>query len=140
MEPDPMDRPVEPMRRSRLPLYAGLGGAGAVALLAAGLLVTGRDNAGSPARAPAMTETKAEMPAAPPLLAPRPLTKSEEPVPERLANAFEAVTGKRATYEVVEDGDIAIIRPVTVLALSFGSALVTEKHYRRQCDPCTDEI
>jgi hypothetical protein len=129
MNQDPMDSPLEPRRRSRWLLYAGLGGATALVVIGA-LIVADADiwPAEKPAVAesepsPAREESEAELVSH--------ITPPEEPapVPKRLADAFEAATGQRAGFNGTDDEGYAVwTGPLKLVDLPFGPVLLVERN------------
>lgn len=61
-------------------------------------------------------------------------------IPEQLADAFQAATGHRARYSLIEDGDTYVIRPLRIIELPFGQALLTERNSDDACHACPGAI
>jgi len=58
----------------------------------------------------------------------------------RLADAFEAATGKRATFEAREGDDVVTTTPLRIVDLPFGPALLTKREIKDGCHACTGAI
>ncbi len=132
MEKD-MDRPVVAVRR---PPSTALVVAGAVALLAAALLVL-RDT-----REPPLVDATEPNLAQPLNISPMAgdvRGKTAEPIPEELADAFEAATGRRAAFREFEDGYAVKTRPMKIVVLPFGRVLLTEVQIE-YCHACAGAI
>jgi hypothetical protein len=63
-----------------------------------------------------------------------------EPIPERVWDAFEAATGRRSNFGVAEGRDVVVTRPVKIVELPFGPALLTEVEIERGCHGCAGAI
>ena len=59
---------------------------------------------------------------------------------QRLANAFEVATGHRTQFIEKKDGDLVIIKPLRIIDLPFGPALLTLREIRDGCHACTGAI
>lgn len=59
---------------------------------------------------------------------------------ERLADAFEVATGHRAAFTRTEAGDSVTTRPVRIIELPFGPALLTTREIKDGCHACTGAI
>lgn len=55
---------------------------------------------------------------------------------ERLEAAFQAATGHRSAYDAVEDGSRVTTRPLRIVSLPFGKALLTERRIQDGCHAC----
>jgi hypothetical protein len=75
--------------------------------------------------------------AEPALPAPVPPARSPEVL---LADAFFAATGRRAEYNETVDGDVVTTKPLRIVQLPFGSALLTERTIKDGCHACTGAI
>lgn len=59
---------------------------------------------------------------------------------ERLEAAFQAATGRRSAYDTVEDGSRVTTRPLRIVSLPFGKALLTERKVQDACHACQGAI
>ncbi len=59
---------------------------------------------------------------------------------QRLADAFEAATGRRAQYSEMKDGEEISTKPLRIIELPFGPALLTERTIKDGCHACTGAI
>jgi hypothetical protein len=76
-----------------------------------------------------------------PVVLPQPTTAIPIRSPaERLADAFEAATGHRSTFSQDVDGEIITTRPVRIIELPFGPALLTKREIKDGCHACTGAI
>jgi hypothetical protein len=57
-----------------------------------------------------------------------------------LADAFEAATGYRIEYTELKDGETIITKPLRIIDLPFGKALLTERSIEDGCHACTGAI
>ncbi|HEY5723153.1 MAG TPA: hypothetical protein VIT45_12600 [Allosphingosinicella sp.] len=66
--------------------------------------------------------------------------KTADPIPERVWDAFEAATGHRSNFGVTEGRNIVVTRPVKIVELPFGPALLTEVEIELGCHGCAGAI
>lgn len=59
---------------------------------------------------------------------------------ERLADAFEAATGRRSAFTQTEAGEIIVTKPIRIVELPFGPALLTRREIKDGCHACTGAI
>lgn len=59
---------------------------------------------------------------------------------ERLADAFEAATGRRTSFVQTEAGEQITTKPVRIIELPFGAALLTKRELKDGCHACTGAI
>jgi hypothetical protein len=59
---------------------------------------------------------------------------------DRLAEAFQAATGHRAIFAQMEDGDLVTTKPIRIIQLPFGPALLTKREIKDGCHACTGAI
>jgi hypothetical protein len=59
---------------------------------------------------------------------------------DRLADAFEAATGHRSAFSKREGGDVVSTKPIRIIELSFGPALLTKREIKDGCHACTGAI
>jgi hypothetical protein len=83
---------------------------------------------------PAATTSDTAAVTAPP---PPPPVKSAA---ERLSDAFEAATGNRTEFTVLEDGEQVTTKPLRIVSLPFGEALLTNREIQNGCHACTGAI
>jgi hypothetical protein len=141
MEPDPMDRPVSQPPKPRWPIYAGLGGAAAASMAFGALVVADSDI--RQAEKPPVAEGEPSPPGQESeagLVSRNPPPEEPEPVPKRLADAFEAATGHRTSYDATENRDVVTTRPLKIVELPFGPALLTEQDSEIACHACVGAI
>lgn len=125
---------------SRGRLYAGLAFAGAAALISIGLVIGGL--AGPDPEPRPLTDgipAPLRQPETAPTSAPR-TTENHDPASNRLADAFESATGHRTGYSFSRDGSLVSIRPLKIIRLPFGPALLTEEDIKDACHPCGGAI
>jgi hypothetical protein len=128
MTPDRMDSPLALRRRFRWPLYAGLGGA-------AGLLTIGAFVVADAGIWPAEKPPVAENEPSPPkeesgagLVSHIPPPEEPAPLPKRLADAFEAATGRRDGFNGTDENNYAVwTGPLKLVDLPFGPVLLVER-------------
>jgi hypothetical protein len=122
--------------RSGWMLPAALGLLGATAI--AGAAWWGRGNDVPRARPDARSAAFASRPSAP---EPDRTSPPPEKIPSKdVADAFEAATGHRAAFSVEDGEDIVITRPVQIVQLPFGRALLTEEEIEDGCQGCVGAI
>jgi hypothetical protein len=123
-------RAARPDAVARWPLYLGL-----VALVILAVVATGiwreRNAPAAPFAQPAPPALVAEAPAGPQEI------EREEDEPSGLqADAFEAVTGHRRSFDIKKDGETIGISPQGILELPFGKVLVTGEQIELGCHYC----
>jgi hypothetical protein len=59
---------------------------------------------------------------------------------ERLTDAFEAATGHRTTFTALENGDEVTTKPLRIVSLPFGEALLTSREIKDGCHACAGAI
>lgn len=59
---------------------------------------------------------------------------------ERLGDAFEAAVGRRETFSRTEDGQVITTKPLQIVQLPFGPALLTSREIKDGCHACTGAI
>jgi hypothetical protein len=59
---------------------------------------------------------------------------------ERLGDAFEAATGHRSSFSKTEGGKLIVIKPVRIVELPFGAALLTKREIKDGCHACVGAI
>jgi len=59
---------------------------------------------------------------------------------DRLAGAFEAATGHRTIFAQMEDGELVTTRPIRIVQLPFGQALLTKREIKDGCHSCSGSI
>lgn len=74
-----------------------------------------------------------------------PLYNSEAATPtrtmdQRVADAFEAATGVRDTLTEIVDGQTVVTKPLQIVELPFGTALLTRREIKDGCHACTGAI
>jgi hypothetical protein len=63
-----------------------------------------------------------------------------KPIPKRLADAFEAATGHRNTYGIIQEGHPGTVSPLKIVRLPFGPALFTRTYFERTCGRCDNTV
>jgi hypothetical protein len=58
----------------------------------------------------------------------------------RLADAFEAATGRRSRYSETVSGEVIVTKPLRIVELPFGPALLTERVIEDGCHACVGAI
>jgi hypothetical protein len=59
---------------------------------------------------------------------------------ERLGDAFEAATGHRDAFTQTEAGDEVVTKPIRIIELPFGPALLTAREIKNGCHACMGAI
>lgn len=89
---------------------------------------------------PQKTSASSKIPTSAPtshLAVPAPPVRSSA---KRLADAFEAATGHRTAFTKTEAGDVIITKPLRIVELPFGPALLTKQEIKDGCHACTGAI
>lgn len=59
---------------------------------------------------------------------------------DRLADAFGAATGHREPFTQLEDGELVTTKPIKIISLPFGPALLTSREIKDGCHACQGSI
>ena len=120
-------------RSPRSPIFIILGLAAVAIAVAIAIWATRNDDS---AADPAIEESEAANAAAPA----EPVAPPQRADAERLADAFEAATGHRASFTGRDGEDVVTTAPLRIVQLPFGPALLTTQEMKDGCHACTGAI